>query len=292
MQHNVRMASPDAVVAKKRILIVDDDDATHALLNAMLRSADRDIESAFNGQEALSKVLAHSYDLVLTDINMPLLDGLALLIKIRAARPEMMVVVMTAESTPERVVASIREQAHGYVTKPFSRETIANIVDSALSASIAPDDVEVISARPGWISLRLRCKLGVADRLTQFFLELVADIDPEEREGVSTAFRELLTNAIEHGGHSDPRQWVSLTYMRGARSIMYYIRDPGEGFSFENLPHAAVSNRPGTPFEHSEIRDKLGMRPGGFGILMTRNFADEVLYSQKGNEVMLIKYLS
>ena len=73
---------------------------------------------------------------------------------------------------------------------------------------------------------------------------------------------------------------------------MYYIRDPGEGFSFENLPHAAVSNRPGAPFEHSEIRSKLGMRPGGFGILMTRNFADEVLYSQKGNEVMLIKYLS
>src|SRR6476620_9477913 len=116
MQHNVRMASPDAVAAKKKILIVDDDDATHALMNAMLRSSDRDIESAFNGQEALSKVLAHSYDLVLTDINMPLLDGLALLIKIRAARPEMMVVVMTAESTPERVVASIREQAHGYVT--------------------------------------------------------------------------------------------------------------------------------------------------------------------------------
>jgi len=98
-------------------------------------------------------------------------------------------------------------------------------------------------------------------------------------------------NAIEHGGNSDPQKFVCLTYVRTSRAIIYYIKDPGNGFSFADLPHAAISNTPGQPFEHAEIRDKLGIRPGGFGILLTKNFADELLYSEKGNEVMLIKYL-
>jgi anti-sigma regulatory factor (Ser/Thr protein kinase) len=98
-------------------------------------------------------------------------------------------------------------------------------------------------------------------------------------------------NAIEHGGHSDPRQKVNLSYIRTGRSIIYYIRDPGDGFSFDKLAHAAISNTPEEPLGHAEIRDRLGIRPGGFGILLTKNFADELLYSEKGNEVMLIKYL-
>jgi anti-sigma regulatory factor (Ser/Thr protein kinase) len=84
---------------------------------------------------------------------------------------------------------------------------------------------------------------------------------------------------------------VNLSYIRTGRSIIYYIRDPGEGFSFAKLSHAAISNTPEEPLGHAEISDRLGIRPGGFGILLTKNFADELLYSQKGNEVMLIKYL-
>jgi anti-sigma regulatory factor (Ser/Thr protein kinase) len=141
------------------------------------------------------------------------------------------------------------------------------------------------------LSLEVRCRLSAAERLTQFFRELSADLRPEEREAISTAFRELVTNAIEHGGHSDPRQKLTLTYVRGARCILYYIRDPGEGFSFETLAHAAVSNRPDEPFQHMNVRNRLGIRPGGFGILLSRQFADEVIYSEKGNEVVLIKYL-
>ena len=67
--------------------------------------------------------------------------------------------------------------------------------------------------------------------------------------------------------------------------------DPGPGFSFQKLEHAAVSNPETAPFEHSEVRERLGLRPGGFGILMTRQLVDELIYNEKGNEVLLIKYL-
>jgi hypothetical protein len=61
--------------------------------------------------------------------------------------------------------------------------------------------------------------------------------------------------------------------------------------SRSNLDHAAVSNPAESPFEHSGVRERLGLRPGGFGILMTRQLVDEMIYNEKGNEVLLIKYL-
>jgi anti-sigma regulatory factor (Ser/Thr protein kinase) len=69
------------------------------------------------------------------------------------------------------------------------------------------------------------------------------------------------------------------------------VKDPGTGFSFDNLAHAAVSNPAESPFEHTEVREQKGMRPGGFGILMSRQLVDELLYNEAGNEVLLIKYV-
>jgi hypothetical protein len=82
-----------------------------------------------------------------------------------------------------------------------------------------------------------------------------------------------------------------MSYIRTARCIVYYIHDPGEGFSMEKLQHAAIANAPGQPYRHLELREQMGIRPGGFGLLMTKNFADELIYSAKGNEVIFIKYL-
>lgn len=275
----------------KAILIVDDDPVTHTLVAAMLRSEDLEIESAYDGNEALARLDARFFDLVLTDIRMPGMDGLTLLERIRKLHPDTKVVVMTAEATAHTVVRAIREQAFSYLSKPLSRAGLIDTVNGALTVQAHPDDIEVLSARPGWISIRLRCKMIIADRLAQFFREIATDLGPEERESISTAFRELLMNAIEHGGKSNPEERVNMTYVRTARSIIYYIKDPGEGFSFGDLKHAAISNAPDEPFQHAEIRSRLGIRPGGFGILLSQNFADELLYSEKGNEVMLIKYL-
>jgi CheY-like chemotaxis protein/anti-sigma regulatory factor (Ser/Thr protein kinase) len=279
-------------MAGKSILIVDDDPAIHVLLRQLLNGEDWQVESAMDGDEALSRLLAGAYDLVLADIVMPGMDGLALLKRIREVRPLVKVVIMTAVNTPAHVVQSIRNQAYSYLSKPFSREAVSETLHAALVDAVGADDIVVHSARPNWVSVELRCKLSTAERLTQFFRELSADLKTEDREMISTAFRELLVNAIEHGGRCDPDQKVNLTFVRGARCILYYIRDPGEGFSFERLPHAAVSNSPEQPFAHAEVRGALGIRPGGFGILLTWHFADEVVYSERGNEVVLIKYLN
>lgn len=276
--------------APKRILIVDDDPDVHRLLAAVLDAPDRQIESAYDGLAALHCVESAPYDLVMTDMNMPGLDGMALLDRIRDLRPQTRVVVLTVASTPENIVRAIRQRAFAYFSKPFTINAVSEMVDRALTTTPADDDIEVFSARPDWLALRLRCKLETADRIVQFLRELGMDLPAAEQENIATAFREILLNAIEHGANSDPDKKVNIAYVRTARAVLYYVRDPGKGFSFENLPHAAISNE--RPLEHTEVRQRLGMRPGGFGILLTRRLVDELIYNEAGNEVLLIKYFA
>ena len=273
------------------LLLVDDDPAVHELLGAVLRPPDWRIDSAYDGLEGFARAEARPYDLVLTDVRMPGLDGLELLHRIREIRPEAKVMVMTAESTPANIVRAIRDQAFCYFSKPFSPSSVAEMIAQAVNTGHWQDDIEVLSASAQWISLRLRCKMETADRLMQFVREMEMDLTHEERENIASAFRELLMNAIEHGGGSDPNKRVQVTYVRTTRAILYIIQDPGKGFSFDEIDHAAVANPPDEPVRHLEIRAEKGVRPGGFGILLTRNLVDELVYSEKGNEVLFIKYL-
>jgi CheY-like chemotaxis protein/anti-sigma regulatory factor (Ser/Thr protein kinase) len=273
------------------LLLVDDDPAVHELLGAVLHPPDWCIDSAYDGLEGFARVEARPYDLVLTDVRMPGLDGLELLHRIREIRPDAKVMVMTAESTPANIVRAIRDQAFCYFSKPFSPSAVADMITQAVNTHHWQDDIEVLSASPDWISLRLRCKMETADRLMQFVREMEMDFPREERENIASAFRELLMNAIEHGGGSDPNKRVQVTYVRTTRAILYIIQDPGKGFSFDDIDHAAVANPPDEPVRHLEIRAEKGVRPGGFGILLTRNLVDELVYNEKGNEVLFIKYL-
>ena len=275
-----------------RFLIVDDDPAIHELIQAMVTGSSWTADSAMSGEEGLARCAGQSYDLLLADILMPGMDGLALLAETRAKHPALPVVMMTLKNTPAHVMESLRRDASSYLSKPFSRDTLLTTLENALANSIPRDDIKILSDKPHWISLQIRCRLATAERLAQFVRELPGELQPDQREQIATAFRELLMNAVEHGGHLDPEKTVDLHYIRTARAIVYYIRDPGEGFSMNALAHAAIANSPDEPLRHLELRRELGIRPGGFGLLMTKSFADELIYSAKGNEVILIKYLS
>ena len=74
------------------------------------------------------------------------------------------------------------------------------------------------------------------------------------------------------------------------RMMMMSEGSAGAGFRLAAIPHAAVSNPPDDPTSHLEKREAQGMRAGGYGILVARNVVDEMMYSEVGNEVLLIKY--
>jgi hypothetical protein len=68
--------------------------------------------------------------------------------------------------------------------------------------------------------------------------------------------------------------------------LIYRIADPGEGFDIERLRHAAISNPEHDPIHHLVVREEKGLRPGGFGLAMTRSFVDELIYNEARNEVL------
>ena len=131
----------------------------------------------------------------------------------------------------------------------------------------------------------MRCKIDAADRTTHFLREITAHLSAQISEDVASAFRELLMNAIEHGGKNDPHKRVRTSILHTARAIIVHIHDPGTGFSLDFLPHAAISNPADSPIRHVEVRAESGKRPGGFGILLTKNLVDELLYNERGNAV-------
>jgi anti-sigma regulatory factor (Ser/Thr protein kinase) len=73
--------------------------------------------------------------------------------------------------------------------------------------------------------------------------------------------------------------------------LFYRIADPGPGFRFEGLTHAAVVN-PGGAVASDAVREAKGIRPGGLGLAMVQAMADEMLYNEAQNEVVLVKYLA
>jgi anti-sigma regulatory factor (Ser/Thr protein kinase) len=82
---------------------------------------------------------------------------------------------------------------------------------------------------------------------------------------------------------------VNVTYRIDKDRVVIVIRDNGPGFDPEHVPHAA---NPEDPAKHMDVRDELGLRAGGFGILMTRGLVDEMQYNERGNEVRLVKYFA
>ena len=104
------------------------------------------------------------------------------------------------------------------------------MVQQALDAESWKDDIRVVSARPEWLTLDVRCKIDAADRTTHFLREIQADLPLQTRDDIAVAFRELLMNAIEHGGKYDARKRVRLSLLRTSRSVIVHIHDPGAVF--------------------------------------------------------------
>jgi DNA-binding response OmpR family regulator len=275
--------------ARRRILVVDDDRGLSLALSTLLKAVGHAVETAGDGPDALALLREHDFDIVLLDIGLPTMSGLDVLAQARAFATPPLVIMMTADDTPETVLESVRRQAFKFLRKPFPPNSIVEVVHDAVR-SAAGLSFEVVSARPEWLELVAPCSIDMADRVESFVMQLDAHLPEDVREKVAYAFRELLMNAIEWGGKLDPNRKVRISCVRTKKMLLYKIADPGEGFDIEGLRHAAIAN-PDDPIRHLEVREEKGLRPGGFGLAMTRSLVDELIYNERRNEVIFVKYI-
>lgn len=282
---------PASMLAKK-ILVADDDAPTRIAISSMLKEAGYHVTEVKDGADALRHIQKENFDLAFLDIRMPELTGLQVLAEVRAGNSHPKVIIMTAYDTPENLLGAVREQAYDYLCKPFSSLEALDAADRALRHDACPP-IEVISALPHWVELLIPCTREAADRIEAFMTHLEADLPLELRTSVGLALRELVLNAVEWGGKLDPNRKVRIAHVRTSRMLLYRVVDPGAGFSFEGLKHASVDKSSAESItEMATVREELGLRPGGFGIAMTRAIADELIYNEAQNEVILIKYLT
>jgi anti-sigma regulatory factor (Ser/Thr protein kinase) len=271
-------------------LIVDSRPEINRLLASLFDPSQWNIRFVPDNKSAIDAVEAEPFDLIITGECSSGQEDISLLRRLRMVRPHTRLIILTDKFTPGDVLDSIRERAFSYFTLPLSTERFAELIRHAMSEPCWDDGIEILSVTPNWIRFSVRCDVLTANRLLQFYRE-ASQLPDAETEEVATAFREILLNAMEHGGHFDPSQFVEVSYVRTQHAVICKVKDPGEGFAPDELKHAAVSNPPEDPFRHIAERDARGMRPGGFGILMAKRLVDELLFNEKGNEVLLIKYL-
>ena len=208
----------------------------------------------------------------------------------RVIRPGVKRIVLAHHSTPGEVSA-LRARVFACFIPPFDPGDIANLACRAASDNQWRDDIQVLSAKPGWVSVRVNCRLITAERLMTFAKELSAQLPDDTRQETMQGLREILLNAMEHGAAFNPEQVVEVTAVRTGRALVFYVRDPGAGFRRESLSHAAIANPSHDPAAHMVQREEEGLRPGGYGLLVAGGTVDELIYSEIGNEVLLIKYV-
>ncbi len=271
----------------RKALVVEDEKELGMLLGEHLRRWGYEPTILNEGAHAISWVREHQPCLILLDLMLPDADGFAICENLKLDRETNLIpiVMVTALSGQEDKVKGLQVGANRYLTKPFTPEQLSKAVQDAF---VWQEDLKHRGTE-GEIRFQLQSDTQYLDELNHLLgsLFLFSGLTQVQVKQLTTAVRELGTNAIEWGHKKQSDRIVTVDYHIDPKKVTIMIKDTGPGFNPRNLPHAA---NPDDPIGHMMVRETLGLREGGFGILMSRGLVDELQYNESGNEVKLVKY--
>lgn len=288
------------------VLVVDDSLTDRRLAGGLLgRCEGFEVHYAVDGRDALEQLELHLPDLVVTDLNMPLLNGLELVQSIRQTFPLLPVILMTAQGSEQIAVEALRVGAASYVPK---QRLAADLVDTArqvLTAAHADRSHVRLMRRmtEQHVCFTIENDQDLISSLVQYLQDAARGMgvcNDADRVRVGVALQEALINACFHGNlevsstlrETDHRAYYDLARTRSqeppysarkiyvtaqfsADQVEYVIRDEGPGFDPDSLP---------------DPRDPENLeKPSGRGLLLMQTFMDEVNYNETGNQVTLVK---
>jgi DNA-binding response OmpR family regulator len=217
---------------------------------------------------------------------LPDITGFDVCRRLRTDRTTMLtpVVMLTALNDVDNRVQGFRVGANAYVTKPYGVEELFTAISAARAWRAEMEQANL----NGEIHVELNSEITLLNDLNDFLLTLCRStpFDNDQVMHLRQAVMEMAHNAIEWGNKHQSDRLVTIRYRVFEDRIEIAVRDQGPGFDRENLLHAAV---PDDPFSHLDVRDKLGLRAGGFGLMICKGMVDELRYNDVGNEVTLIK---
>lgn len=298
-----------------RILIAEDIEDSRFYLKTFLEEQGHQVLEAENGQAALrlfqedfaEENAQKRYDLVMTDIGMPEMDGLRLLETLRQEAPELPVVIISAYREVEKIVKALRLGACDYIIKPYEEQDILNCLDkvahligqqSAYHPCIGylvgetrhfvfennPDQIHLIAhylsrdlaafgMRAKIHSIQVALIESLCNAVFHGNLEISSELKEAGLDGFQI-FKQEARKRMNQVPYNTRK--VTIDYLMDEEKVRYVIHDDGPGFDYKQLPD------PSNPENF--------FKPSGRGILMIQSFCDEVYWNDQGNKITLIKY--
>jgi len=231
-------------------------------------------------------VRARPPGLILLDLMLPDLDGFAICDQLKRNRETNLIpiIMVTALHDAGHRAAGVRVGANGYLTKPFTREQLFAAIDEALAWRLEHES----RGTHGEINFDVRSETTSLQQANDMLADLFAHTPLTERQikDLKQVIMEMGGNAIEWGHRKNAELVLQITYRIDPKAVTLIIRDQGPGFNPRALQHAASDE---DPIGHLDVRQEMGLREGGFGIMLAKGLVDEFRYNDKGNEVTLIK---
>lgn len=287
------------------VLIVDDSPLDRLLAARFLEEVGFNVVSVENGQLAIDRISQATPDVVLTDMQMPEMDGLRLVERMTAEHPTIPVIVMTAFGSESIAVEALQRGAASYVPKQDLSSELVSTVKNVLSVTrmrretrtmldsmrrleaeyVLNNTLEGLDSLIGYLKEQLRFirLLGEADILrvgTAVYEGLVnaiehgnLEISSVERDKPSGAYRRMVENLAADPKYRTRHVYLTTTFTR--TEARFTIRDQGSGFDPNSLPDPTAPENVG--------------KVNGRGMFLIRTFMDEVQFNETGNELTMIK---
>ncbi len=273
-------------MARKALVVEDEQDTGH-LLAEHLRRWGFEPHVLAEGKPAVGWVREHRPDLILLDLLLPDIEGFEIceILKLERDTNLIPIIMITALTAPEDKIRGLKVGANQYLTKPFTGDELQRAIQSAFSWR---EEVRN-QGMHGAVRFQLQSDTRYLEELNSLLssMFLYSGLTQSQAKQLIIAVREMGTNAIEWGHKKQVELILTVDYHIDQEKITIIIRDNGPGFDPRNLPHAA---NVGDPVSHMMVREALGLREGGFGILMSRGLVDDMKYNETGNEVRLVKF--
>ena len=270
----------------RTVLIVDDERDTNDILASFVRSRGFEPIQLYAGAQVKAAVAEHKPALILLDIMLPGYDGFALCDSLKRDRETNLIpiVMVTALEEAQHRAAGVRVGANGYLSKPFTPAQLYEAMDKAL----AWHEEHQKRGTHGEINFDIRSELTYLQQAHDMLADLFAHTPLTDRQikDLKQAVMEMGGNAIEWGHRKNADLVLRITYRIDPTCVTLIIQDQGPGFNPGDVPHAASDE---DPIGHIDLRNELGIREGGFGIMLARGLVDDFWYNKQGNEVTLIK---
>ena len=196
----------------RKVLLIDDDASLRRVTEYSLHSAGFQVLSAVDGKQGLASFQADHPQVVITDIQMPDMSGYEVLQQIKAARPETVVIVITAYSSVEKAVEAMKQGAYDYLAKPFSRDELVMVVEKAFNLLGLQEENQRLREQLEH-HVDFSHMVGSSDAMQKVF-DVVRKVAPTEAgvliTGESGTGKELIAKAIHQGGGRSKEPFVAI----------------------------------------------------------------------------------